>query len=757
MFAKDDPKEHRRIHRAPFLLLLALLLVLPAEAFHLVPQSSNLAAAGIIEWTDGFYHLFGAPEGILDGPVTVRTVFHFEDASPVDHLAGVWLAGLSSQPKTIPSVLTLAWVQQPSLLLPNWRLQLQSSAGLLPLDQPNQPGKGTWAGSGIADIDRTRPIPGHSYESVLSYDPVSGAISVALTDVTTLELVYAGAFQSGCYSGRLFPGAGIVFKGESNANLPSITLADFEAYRQYSPVGTTWLVESRALGQPNYRTVNLIEDQDEAGVRLRIPGLPPSGQYRLLANSAGSRQELARFAPTAPEHWFSLPVADLLPGRSTLVLEYLEEGNVLLADFRDIWVGSVSLRFSPLTVNRAERVLQGELRVLGGSDVPGLGIEVYADTTRLKWDGIGRIYREEPYESRLLFTGALDVMGGGETALALELELPEERGTWRTAFRAELEETLLPEVSDRTRLFSTYEPADVGPGNPFTIGVLPDTQYYAEDYPEILVRQAEWLAENAAEDSIALMLHLGDITNLNTPLQWERAQHALGLLDGVVPYVLAVGNHDMLLHGELDSRENTLVDSYFPAERFASLGGTYQPNRISNSYYTFNIGDMPVLVMALEFRPRDEVLQWADRVLSAHAGYRAILMTHTYTSRNGSRTSSANSTIGWQLVQSTSANDGEGIWNKLLHKHDNVILVLSGHIGSPTIPRQTAIGDKGNRVHELLIDYQWEPNGGEGWLALLEFTPERGILVRVYSPYLGRDQMDRDAWGFSNHFALPLD
>ena len=50
------------------------------------------------------------------------------------------------------------------------------------------------------------------------------------------------------------------------------------------------------------------------------------------------------------------------------------------------------------------------------------------------------------------------------------------------------------------------------PGEEFTLAVLPDTQFYAKDHPEIFDAQTAWLARNAAERRIVFVLHEGDIT-----------------------------------------------------------------------------------------------------------------------------------------------------------------------------------------------------------------------------------------------------
>ena len=74
--------------------------------------------------------------------------------------------------------------------------------------------------------------------------------------------------------------------------------------------------------------------------------------------------------------------------------------------------------------------------------------------------------------------------------------------------------------------------------------VLPDTQYYAASFPDIFMKQTSWIVENRDAQQIAFVLHTGDIVDSDVPAQWTVASNSLHMLDGVVPYVIAAGNHD---------------------------------------------------------------------------------------------------------------------------------------------------------------------------------------------------------------------
>ena len=42
---------------------------------------------------------------------------------------------------------------------------------------------------------------------------------------------------------------------------------------------------------------------------------------------------------------------------------------------------------------------------------------------------------------------------------------------------------------------------------------------------------------------------------------------------------------------------------------------------------------MKFLILTLEFKPRDETLAWANRIVAEHPDYRTIVVTHGYLTR----------------------------------------------------------------------------------------------------------------------------
>ncbi len=248
----------------------------------------------------------------------------------------------------------------------------------------------------------------------------------------------------------------------------------------------------------------------------------------------------------------------------------------------------------------------------------------------------------------------------------------------------------------------------------FTIVMLPDTQNYSEKFPETYLAQTQWIKDRADEDNTAMVIHVGDIVQTATvEKEWEAADRAHRVLDGVVPYSVLPGNHD----GAPGKTE--LYNKYFSPERFADApwygGGMDDKN--DNNFCLFDAATMKFMVLSLEFDPRPETLAWANEIVADHPDRRVIVVTHSYITPKGRNAI------------------GDSVFKQLITKHENIFMVIGGHVLG--VNHQTSTNDDGGTVHEILCDYQGFPNGGDGWLQTMRFAPEEDkIHVAAYSPLL---------------------
>ncbi|MEP6651996.1 MAG: metallophosphoesterase [Myxococcales bacterium] len=314
---------------------------------------------------------------------------------------------------------------------------------------------------------------------------------------------------------------------------------------------------------------------------------------------------------------------------------------------------------------------------------------------------------------------------------------------------------------------------------PYSIVVLPDTQFYSSSWRDIFISQTRWIVDNVDAQQIAFVLHTGDIVDSDVPDQWDAAARSLHLLDGHLPYVITAGNHDYF---NLADRMG-MINTYFPPTHFSAFswfGETFEAGHVENSFSVLPVdrGRASWLVLALEFGPRDEVLAWAASVLDAYRLTPAIIVTHAYLYRDG--TPYDQSVTPHQQFNphdyvmmgqpGTTVNDGEEIWQKVISRHNNVKLVFSGHdvngrgLGPGTVNLLTRSRADGTVVHQILANYQTctaapcesyagaQVHGGNGFLRLLRFNPgDQTIAVTSYSPYLDESLADP-----ANKFVLPM-
>lgn len=291
--------------------------------------------------------------------------------------------------------------------------------------------------------------------------------------------------------------------------------------------------------------------------------------------------------------------------------------------------------------------------------------------------------------------------------------------------------------------------AKVDRNAPFTLVMLPDTQRYSEKRPDLFFAQTQWIKENRERENIVFVTHVGDLVQNRSkqPSEWKTADEAMAVLDGVVPYGVAIGNHDYDSDDGVKKGLATMYLQHFhPDRRFGGrpgYGGA-SPNGL-NSYHLFSGGGADFVILHLEVDAPDEALAWASEVLTAHPTRAAIVSIHTYMRHSGGAERET------KREYRKDGNSGEQIWQKFIRSQPQIIMVLCGHVSRLEEYYQVSKNDVGADVAEILADYQNRENGGDGWLRLIRFVPDcREIEIRTFSPVLDRFETDENS-----QFTLP--
>ena len=197
--------------------------------------------------------------------------------------------------------------------------------------------------------------------------------------------------------------------------------------------------------------------------------------------------------------------------------------------------------------------------------------------------------------------------------------------------------------------------------NSFSIIVLPDPQSYNKyDANQPLFElQTAWIANNIDNLQIKSALCTGDLVEQNDCLipngingnqtsteQWEAASRAFRRLDNKLPYVLCTGNHD---YGYVSAEcRRSYFHDYFPVERnscwrksLVSVGlNADSIPTLENAAYELDTDTWgKLLVISIEFAPRDEAIVWAKSIANdeRYKNHKVILLTHSYLTANAKR------------------------------------------------------------------------------------------------------------------------
>jgi hypothetical protein len=298
----------------------------------------------------------------------------------------------------------------------------------------------------------------------------------------------------------------------------------------------------------------------------------------------------------------------------------------------------------------------------------------------------------------------------------------------------------------------------------FTVVALPDTQHYSEnevfpDYPngiaELFFAQTQWVADNQSARNIQFVCHLGDMVDNGPDIaQWQVASLAMNVLDEAgIPYGTCLGNHDNHYgYGALPDMDPNATHylAHFGPERFAgkSWYGGCSPTQRS-SYQTIEVEGRRLLFLDLSIDTPQRELDWAQQVLEENRDKLVILSTHRHLydfrlleGRYGDGVFGQDTFE--EMLLADEKYDLETVWPEQLFEtfirvNRNILLVLCGHCTGQYY--QVEENDWGLPVIAVVTDYEDSPNGGDGWLRIMEFDFDNGTLsFSTYSPTLHRER-----------------
>ncbi|MBY0013433.1 S-layer homology domain-containing protein [Paenibacillus typhae] len=279
----------------------------------------------------------------------------------------------------------------------------------------------------------------------------------------------------------------------------------------------------------------------------------------------------------------------------------------------------------------------------------------------------------------------------------------------------------------------------------YTFVWMSDTQYYSQSYPYIYEKNVQWIADNKDNLNVKYVIHTGDLVDKSyQEYQWKEADKNMRVLeDAGIPYGVLAGNHDV---GH-QTGDYTEFWKYFGEWRFKNLpgyGGTYKDNM--GHYDLISAGGNDYLIVYMGWGLGDEEIDWMNEIVARYPERKAILALHEYL-----------------LVSNNRAPIADQIFEKVVKPNKNVIAALSGHYHDAEL-KVDQLDDNGDgvpdrNVYQMLADYQGAPEGGLGYIRLLQFdTAGNKLHVKTYSPYLDDyNYYDEPEYPGKDEFTLDLD
>ena len=263
----------------------------------------------------------------------------------------------------------------------------------------------------------------------------------------------------------------------------------------------------------------------------------------------------------------------------------------------------------------------------------------------------------------------------------------------------------------------------------YSFCVVGDTQIVAYRDATNFHKIYDWIVANKESKKIEYVFGLGDITDKDTDSEWTLAKENINKLNGVVPYSVVRGNHDSI----------NQINKYFADGTYQSqFNGFYSPGQMENSWRIFSVGETDYLLLTLDYGASDDVLKWAASVIETHLDHKVIITTHAYLYRDGT---TLDQSEVCPPATNGGYNNGDHMWDKLVSKYENIMLVMSGHDPSNKVVVTQTKGEKGNTVTQMLIDPQGlDKNEADnnkstsGMVTMLYFSEDgKTVTVETYS------------------------
>lgn len=257
----------------------------------------------------------------------------------------------------------------------------------------------------------------------------------------------------------------------------------------------------------------------------------------------------------------------------------------------------------------------------------------------------------------------------------------------------------------------------------YSMAIVGDTQILTEYYPEKLANLYNWIIENKDSKKISFVMGLGDINSNDTNAEWTISSKLLESLAtaGIPQSIVCGGNHDSMPQFAKWLNTDYFYNAYSDIMEMGFWEDPTNGPTFANAYSIITIGETKYMFVTLEYGPKKPQVEWANEVIAAHPDCNVILSTHSYLYVDGTHHSAWDNSC-----PSGSKYSGDELWDGLVRHHENIVMVLSGHVAGNDVVKSEVYGDNGNKIIELLVNPQVldEQVEGSGMIGMLYFSAD---------------------------------
>lgn len=286
--------------------------------------------------------------------------------------------------------------------------------------------------------------------------------------------------------------------------------------------------------------------------------------------------------------------------------------------------------------------------------------------------------------------------------------------------------------------FSEKEPvADYA----YSMAVVGDIQITTLLHPEDLHYTYDWIVNNKEAKNIQHVIGLGDITHRSTQTEYNNIKTQLKRLNNAkIPQTIIRGNHDT---------EKTFNANITQKEYGACLGGEFgsYDSTMRNTYRILTINGIKYMMLTLDYFPSNDEVAWACNVVKNNPDCNVIVSTHGYFDTD--MTYLQDDEI---YDAEPPATSGQYIYDTLISKYQNIVMVLCGHeyVHGPTV--RMATGKHGNEIVQIMINPQRREDlekRAYGMLAMFYFSNDgKTVSVEYFSTITGDYYKEKNQFTF---------